>query len=300
MAVSTDAKFGLPYQGSKNRLASKIVDLLPAAPCLVDAFAGGCAVTHAALLSGKFGQVIANDLSEAPELFYRCAKYGVPEKPRWVSREEFFAKKSTDPLIRYAFSFKNDGESYLYGRDIEGLKHAAHIAVVDGDCSRLPDELRGEVQLALDGVVGIRERYLAYRSALRRLGKRVDLQHLRSLERLEHLQRLERLQHLERLQRLQNLARLTVFRRDYRDLYLPPGSVVYCDPPYAGTSGYARAAFDHKAFYSWCRAVGRRRPLFISEYWMPPDFRCVAGFEVRALAGATTNAQTRVEKIFTI
>lgn len=294
MTISTSEKLGLPYQGSKNRLASKIVDMLPAAPCLVDAFAGGCAVTHAALLSGKFDQVIANDLSEAPELFYRCAKYGVPGKPRWVSREEFYAKKDTDPLIKYVYSFKNDGESYLYGRDIEGLKHAAHIAVVDGDCSRLPDELRGEVRLALDGVVGVRERYTAYKSALRRLGKRVDLQRL---ERLQSLQSLERLQHLEHLE---NLGRLTVFRRDYRDLHIPGGAVVYCDPPYAGTSGYARAAFDHGAFYSWCRAVGRRRPLFVSEYWMPSDFRCVAEYEVRALAGSTTNAQTRVEKIFTI
>lgn len=309
MAVCSNVKLGLPYQGSKSRIARQIVDLLPAAPCLVDVFAGGCAVTHAALLSGKFDEVVANDLSDAPGFFYYCAKYGIPEKPRWISREEFFAKKDTDPLIRYVYSFKNDGKSYLYGRDIEPLKHAAHLAVVDGDCSRLPEELRGAVATALAVVVGVRERYLAYKSALRRLGKRVDLESLESLERLQHLERLEhleglaRLQHLEgleRLQHLENLDRLTVFRRDYRDLHIPEGAVVYCDPPYAGTSGYARAAFDHKAFYSWCRAVGRRRPLFISEYWMPSDFRCVAEYEVRALAGATTNAQTRVEKIFTI
>lgn len=294
MTVSSNAKFGLPYQGSKNRIARQIVGLLPAASCLVDAFAGGCAVTHAALLSGKFNEIIANDLSDAPELFYRVAKSGVPEKPRWVSREEFCAKKDADPLIRYAYSFKNDGNSYLYGRDIEPLKHAAHLAVVDGDCSRLPDELRGEVRLALDGVVGIRERYRAYRSAIRRLEVQPPLARLRYLQ---HLASLARLQHLGSLEKLD---RLTVSRRDYRDLYLPPGSVVYCDPPYYGTFGYARAAFDHKAFYSWCRAVGGRRPLFISEYWMPSDFRCVAEYEVRALAGATTNAQIRVEKIFTI
>jgi hypothetical protein len=162
------------------------------------------------------------------------------------------------------------------------------MAVVDGDCSHLPDALRRPVETALAGVVGIRERYLAYKAAIRRLGKRVDLVHLECLERLQNLGR------------LQNLERLTVFRRDYRDLYLPEGSVVYCDPPYAGTSGYARAAFDHRAFYAWCRSVGKRFPLFVSEYWMPPDFRRVAEYEVRALAGASTNAQTRIEKIFTI
>lgn len=287
MAVSSNVKLGLPYQGSKSRIARQIVDMLPAAPCLVDVFAGGCAVTHAALLSGKFGQVIANDLSDAPELFYRVAKSGVPEKLRWISREEFFTKKDTDPLIRYVYSFGNGGCSYLYGRDIEPLKHAAHLAVVDGDCSHLPDELRGAVQQALDGVVGVRERYLAYKSALRRLGKRVDLQHL------------ECLQHLERLERLASLDRLIVFRRDYRDLHIPEGAVVYCDPPYANTTGYG-GTFDHKAFYSWCRAVGRRHPLFVSEYWMPSDFRCVSEAEIHVLMGSSTNAQTRIEKIFTI
>lgn len=292
MVVRSSAKFGLPYQGSKRRLADKIVDLLPAAPCLVDVFAGGCAVTHAALESGKFDKIIANDLSDAPELFYRIAKSG-GAKPRWVSREEFFARKDADPLIRYAFSFGNGGGSYLYGRNIEGLKHAAHCAVVNGDCSRLPNELREAVQQALDGVVGVRERYLAYKSAVRRLGKRIDLQHLECLEHLECLGRSESLNNLK------TLGRLTVFRRDYRDLHIPDGAVVYCDPPYANTEGYG-AAFDHLTFYSWCRAVGKRFPLFVSEYWMPPDFRCVAEYEVHALRGASTNAQMRIEKIFTI
>lgn len=86
--------------------------------------------------------------------------------------------------------------------------------------------------------------------------------------------------------------------RDYRDLYIPDGAAVYCDPPYANTAGYG-ATFDHQAFYAWCRSVGLRHPLFVSEYWMPSDFRCVAEFTAKALAGAKTNAQTRVEKIFT-
>lgn len=88
MQVSTNEKLGLPHQGNKRRLAARIVDILPAASVLVDVFAGGCAITHAALLSGKFDKIIANDLSDAPQLFYYCMKYGVPEKPKWVSRDE--------------------------------------------------------------------------------------------------------------------------------------------------------------------------------------------------------------------
>ena len=291
MAISTNAKLGLPYHGSKRRIATRIVDLFPAAPILVDVFAGGCAVTHAALLSGKFDKVIANDLSDAPQLFYYCAKYGVPEEPRWVSREELFAKKDVDPLIRYCYSFGNDGKSYLYGRDIEPLKRAAHRAVVNGDCSLLPENIREPMCEALSNCTGnVRERYLRYKAVLRNAGKRADL------ERLQHL---ESLQHLQHLESLESLEQLVISRRDYRDLYIPDGSVVYCDPPYASTAGYD-ATFDHRVFYSWCRAVAKRFPLFISEYWMPSDFRCIAEYEVHALAGAKTNAQTRVEKIFTL
>lgn len=294
MAIGTNTKLGVPYQGSKWRLAAKIVDLFPAAPVLVDAFAGGCAVTHAALLSGKFDKVIANDLSDAPQLFYYFAKYGVPEKTRWVSREEFFAKKDVDPLIRYCYSFGNDGRSYLYGRDIEPLKRAAHRAVVNGDCSRLPEFLREKVGHALVDAAGVHERYVRFKAVIR------EIVHagygVQRLLLLEHLQRLER---LERLQLLEYPGRLVVSRRDYRDINLPNGAVIYCDPPYASTTGYD-SDFDHQAFYAWCRAVGKRHPLFVSEYWMPSDFRCIAEYEVRALKGATTNAQTRVEKIFTL
>ena len=95
------------------------------------------------------------------------------------------------------------------------------------------------------------------------------------------------------------MERLTISRRDYRDVYIPDNAVVYCDPPYASVSGYGRV-FDHGPFYAWCRAIGRRFPLYVSEYWMPSDFKAVAEFEVSALFGAKTNAQTRIEKIFTI
>lgn len=56
------SRLGVPYQGSKNFIAQQIVDFLPRAETFVDLFAGGCAVTHAAILSGKFSNFIANDL----------------------------------------------------------------------------------------------------------------------------------------------------------------------------------------------------------------------------------------------
>lgn len=296
MATSTNERLGLPYQGSKRRIAKRIVDLFPAAPALVDLFAGGCAVTHAALLSGKFDRVIANDLSDAPELFYRGAKSG-GIKPVWVSREDFFAKKDADPVVRYCFSFGNDGRSYLYGREIEPLKRALHHAIVEGDCSGLPLNIRGAVAHALADIRGVSERYRVYKDTARRLSLNVDHYRPPNLERLQSLERLQRLERLQSLEHLQRLGGLTISRRDYRDVHIPDGSVIYCDPPYTSTTGYGQR-FDHATFYQWCRTVGKRFPLFVSEYWMPADFKVVAEFEVAVLRDSRTNAQTRVEKIF--
>lgn len=119
---------GLPYQGSKSKLADKIVALFPKATHFYDLFAGGCAVTHAALLSGKFKEVHANDITDSVKLFEDAlngdiAKY---EPERFRNREDFFAEKDSNPFVRLVYSFSNDQRTYLYGRKIEPYKKAVH------------------------------------------------------------------------------------------------------------------------------------------------------------------------------
>ena len=121
-------KYGLPYQGSKSKLAERIVALLPPATHLYDVFAGGCAITHAALLSGKFKEVHANDITDSVKLFEDAlngdiAKY---EPERFRSREDFFAEKDSDPYVRIVWSFGNNQRTYLYSREIEPYKRAVH------------------------------------------------------------------------------------------------------------------------------------------------------------------------------
>lgn len=58
--------------GSKNSIAADIVKFLPEADNFYDLFAGGCAVTHAAMLSGKYKNVYANDLDSRPVTLFRC------------------------------------------------------------------------------------------------------------------------------------------------------------------------------------------------------------------------------------
>ena len=127
------ASYGVSYLGSKNKIAAEVVYNLPSAPLLIDVFAGGGAITHAALLSHRFGSILANDYDcGALQLFYR-ASHGLidfkEERKRWVSREDFKRLKDTDPIVRYNWSFSNGGRNYLYSKDREPYKRAYHFAL---------------------------------------------------------------------------------------------------------------------------------------------------------------------------
>ena len=130
-------RFGVAYQGGKNQIAEWIIDNLPEDEILVDLFAGGCAVTHAAMLSGKWNKVIANDIGDAPELFCDAIDGKYADEKRWISREDFQNLKDTDPYVSICWSFGNNRTGYLYAQEIEPWKKALHYARVFGDCSLL-------------------------------------------------------------------------------------------------------------------------------------------------------------------
>lgn len=123
--------------GSKNKIAKWIVDLLPSGKRFVDLFAGGCAVTHCAMLSGKWENFVVNDICDAPKLFIDAINGKYNNEKRWISRERFFELKDSDPYVRYVWSFGCRGDCYIYGADIEPHKRAAHYAVMYGDFNEL-------------------------------------------------------------------------------------------------------------------------------------------------------------------
>ena len=90
----------MPYMGSKNKLAERIVSLLPRAEHLYDVFCGGCAIAHCAALSGKWGHIHINDISDMPQLFVDAVAGKYRDERRWISREVFFARKDSDPYLR--------------------------------------------------------------------------------------------------------------------------------------------------------------------------------------------------------
>lgn len=374
--------YGLPYKGSKNSIAKWVISNLPASHTFVDLFAGGCAVTHAAILSGKFGRFIANDITEYPQVFRDAIDGKYRNECRWISREDFFRLKDIDPYVRLCWSFGNGMRSYLYNPEAERFKkhlHAIFFAKTPGEASlmwrgfvrefakvrkeiedltqkvlKLCEECGVAPQYNADGTLNtkaihtdvfrVKSAYLRkyLQNALklsgltqkdvdRHLGNQMSghyfgksqwmlptseqyeklqeilpaltipwaflnesLQSLERLERLQSLESLQRLQSLERLESLQSLERLKLSRKDYSDVAIPPGATVYCDPPYANTSGYIDD-FDHERFYRWLRSM--EFPVFVSEYSMPDDFICFASID-KACTYSSSKTIKRVEKMF--
>lgn len=81
---------------------------------------------------------------------------------------------------------------------------------------------------------------------------------------------------------------------------IPPNSIIYCDPPYKGTTKY-KDDFNHDKFYDWCREKRKEgHTVFVSEYWMPEDFTCVWQKEVNSSLTKDTGSKKAIERLFTL
>lgn len=295
--------YGFPYKGSKNKLAEKIVKLFPDAENFYDLFCGGCAITHRALIENRWKNYVINDIdSRCPKLFLDAINGKFKNEKKWISREDFFKLKDDDGYVAFCWSFGNNGSTYLYSKEIEPYKKALHYAIVFGDYS-LGKELGFDFSV-VDTIQGVQERRLFLQRYLKNnnidkdlplkgsIEKSSILQTLNSLERLDHLQRLQRMQSLDLLQRL---PRLQFSNLSYDEIEIKPSSIIYCDIPYKDTDKYGNIAFDHEAFYDWCKK--QTELCFISSYEMPEDFISIAEIPHRSTLCATKNIPV-IEKVF--
>lgn len=110
--MSMPKRYGILYSGSKNKICERIIDILPPADNFYDLFAGGCAVTHRALLSGKYNNVIANDINDMPLLFKDAIQGKYKDEDRWITREMFFDNLD-NTYISSCWSFGGNMTSYI-------------------------------------------------------------------------------------------------------------------------------------------------------------------------------------------
>ena len=317
--------WGFPYSGSKSAFADSLAMNFPKADHFYDLFGGGGSMTHFLLMnSKKFKHVHYNELdNKVFDLFKRAVNGDFNDdkfKPEWVSREDFFRLKDSDPYVKYICSFSNNGSAYQFCEQVEPYKKSMHMAVVFNEFDDLAKEALGFSSWP-KGVNSINQKrfYLRQKIEFYRVNNRIpkclhqfipnkQLQRLEQLERLQQLQQLKQLQQLERLERLQQLQQLERLEQlgnlvctnlDYRSVEIENNSVVYCDIPYlnaAKTITYIKNGFDHSSFYDW--ALSRKFPIFISEYYMPDDFTCVYTLEKRNLYSPSIKKNNINEKLY--
>jgi DNA adenine methylase len=100
---------------------------------------------------------------------------------------------------------------------------------------------------------------------------------------------------------LPKLKGLFVRCSSYESIETPENSIIYCDPPYEGTTKY-KDDFNHSDFWEWCRdKVKEGHKVFISEYSAPDDFVSVWSQEVKSSLSANGKLggnKKSIEKLF--
>lgn len=132
---------GMPYIGSKTRYARRIIEALPKADTFVDLFAGGGAITHAAILSNKYKRYIFNDIDTS--ITDAIVKADGFDFNRFVSNDDFERLKDSDFIIRSCWSYASLGTRYQYNQIQEDLMHGVWDAYVLNKRERL-DALIGD------------------------------------------------------------------------------------------------------------------------------------------------------------
>lgn len=82
------------------------------------------------------------------------------------------------------------------------------------------------------------------------------------------------------LKKIEKMKDVVFLNKNYDEVELPLGSIVYCDKPYEGTTPYSIrqvGKFNHDRFWEWVRENSDKYTILVSEYKhnIPSDFTIV-------------------------
>ena len=102
------------------------------------------------------------------------------------------------------------------------------------------------------------------------------------------------------MKQVPNLKGVEFTNTSFTDLDIPENSIIYCDPPYKGTTKYNNK-FDHILFWDWVRTKSKQgNKVYVSEYNAPSDFVCVwqkdakSTFSANGVVGGTKKSTERL------
>ena len=277
--------YGLPLMGSKSKVVKRIFEILTTADTFVDLFGGGGAVTHYAATTGRYKNIIYNEINPMmADSFKKAINGEFNAQHEWISHDEFFERKNKDAYVAMCFSFGNCLRSYAYSAAREPLMRAIFKAVL-GDISEF--DAMGYDTHVLDGKNDEKQRWTAIKRYMQ--GKGIALYNVEPISRLARI---------KALADIPNKENISIYNKDYQEVEIPDRSIVYCDIPYKNTGYYTqngrKANFDYERFYKF--ALECRHPIYISEYDMPNDFIPIASFMRKELF--LSNKTKTIERIF--
>lgn len=281
--------YGLPYKGSKNIIAKRIVAALPSGTNFVDCCCGGGAIVQAATLSGKFKTVTGYDINKSiiGLLQATMVDFGKIDYENFpvVSKEEFCSARDRnetlkDFLIRYTCSFGFNGIDYLWGKSKIKYKTLMHNAIA------IPT--MDQRRQALQDFIGclVKDKL-----------SEAELENLTDLNQATRLNRIHKVENTMRSRK--SKTKLDFVRGSMFDIPFEKYDVIYFDPPYAGTTGYNKKQFDFIRFRTLLQVLkDMGKTVFVSEYNQPAEgFTEVASFIKMMLMNAKGNRPVQ-DKLF--
>jgi len=290
---------GLPYMGSKRKLAHKIINRIlkdnPNTKYFYDLFGGGGAISFNAIQRPKIKQVFYNEFNAGVvALLKDLQQNGFTETYyQWIDRETFHKHKDDNDwfggLCSVVWSFGNNQKNYLFSADIEPLKKKAHEMLLgkteyEREIKRqeLSELLKVEIpkNVINGGLFGF-DMVKARKELANFFVTKVNKDD-RGLQRLQQLQQLQRLE-------ISNLS------YDEVEINTPiDETIIYLDPPYANTAKYQKD-IDHDKLKEYIHNSPYK--IYLSSYENVYDMHLVEEYKHRSSLSATANNEV-VEKLF--
>lgn len=289
--------YGLPYKGSKNTIAERIIQCLPSGGKFLDACCGGGAISHAAYLSGRYASVTGCDINKSIITLLNAVmvKGGLIDYENYplITYEDFYAAKERwddgnlkDSLIRYVASFGFNGQDYLWGKEKLAYKYLTQNII------SLPTKFQRREALR-DFLNILNTAKIPYDSN--------EFKNLAHIEQVLNLQRIKMVE--EEVERARDAIGTTLEFKvsSMFDIHFEEYDVLYFDPPYQSAQRrYNHIDFSHLMFKACINALREAgKVVFVSEYENPdPEhFIEVANFRKQSTQAATVN-KVVTERLF--
>lgn len=242
--------YGIPYLGNKSRIADKIINLLPEGKRFVDLFGGGGAITHCAFLSGKWEKFLYNDINPLiVNLFIDSINGKYLNENRIFTREQFEKELDENPIAKICWSFCENGNAYIFGKDSEKENLQA-------------------IEILYEENIDNRKWKMI------KLFRQIQEMDLKAIHKLENFTRpYNRMKLVNQLYSLKEkgiLEKLEATNESYENFNPQEGDVIYCDIPYQmGDKKECNqyrggGVFDNQKFYDWCKKQNEQ--IYFSSY----------------------------------